>query len=110
MRRGQLIIDQAPPPTGVRYQLGQRVRYLTHNCDAEITGFFMNHPEPTDTEANLFLTHDNIDRFPAMLVAPRTPDPLQYHALELRFFHPGSFCRFEVKPNELQPLTEEIPS
>ncbi|MDK9699085.1 MAG: hypothetical protein OEM52_02895 [bacterium] len=87
-----------------QYRLGQRVCYLTHNCDAEIIGFFMNDMEPSDPEANLHLTRDNIDRFPEMLLDLIAPDPARYFAIEIRFFHPGSFCSFEVRPDELQPI------
>ena len=98
------------PSNPPRFHLGQRVRYLTHHCDAEITGFFMNEIDPTDPEAHLFLTPTNIEQFPEFLLAVITPNPKFYSAIEIRFLRPGSFCHFEVRPDELQPLTEETAS
>jgi len=108
MRKSIFGNSTTPPPNFVRYRLGQRVRYLTHHCDAKITGFMMNQPEPEDPESNLFLTQYNINLFPNLLVAPLIPDPQQYHSLEIGFLHTGSFCHFEVHARELEPLLEPL--
>ncbi len=93
----------AQPANPIQYRLGQQVRYLTHPRNAEITGFFMNQPEPSDPEANLFLTRYNIDQYPQLLIAPGTPDPALYFAIEIGFT--GSFVQVEVRREELEPIT-----
>lgn len=96
------------PTNPVQYRLGQPVRYLTHPRDAFVTGFFMNQPEPSDPEANLFLTGYNIDQYPHLLIAPGTPDPTLYFAIEIGFS--GSFVQVEVRREVLAPLQTETSS
>lgn len=94
----------AQPANPIQYRLGQPVRYLTHPRNAEITGFFMNQPEPSDPDANLFLTRYNIDQYPQLLIAEGTPNPDLYFAIEIGFA--GSFVQVEVRRDEIEPRDE----